>query len=133
MGLTYLDSSVVLDALVNPDPRGDAARIAIGSARDETLVISPLVDLECMVQPLRSGDHARIDAMRQTLLRFRQVAITSRAYRLGAHIRAVHGLKTADALHVAAASLADCSQLWTSDRRLLRALPDFAVDPGYAS
>lgn len=129
MALIYLDSCVVLDALVNPGGRGEHARRAIKSAGGETLVISPLVGLECMVRPLRQGDHGMIATVRRALTRFRSVEVSPRAYELAAHLRAKHGLKSADALHVAAASIEHCTALWTSDIHLLRALPDFAVEP----
>lgn len=129
MGLTYLDSCVVLDALANPGARGESAREAIESADADRLVTSPLVELECLVRPMRRGDNAMVDRTRKTLARFRQIEIPVGAFRLATHLRAIHGMKTADALHVAAASIADCSALWTSDRRLLRALPEFATDP----
>jgi predicted nucleic acid-binding protein len=82
-----------------------------------------------MVRPLRSGDQAWIAAMRTALRRFREVTITDRCYELAAHLRATHGLETADALHAATASLTDCDTIWTSDRRMQVALPGFAIDP----
>lgn len=145
MGLTYLDSCVVIDAVANPGARGEQARRALalsgktsGEGGDETgsetgsetnFVTSPLVELECMVRPLRSGDQQIIQRMRSSLHRFARVAITDRAFELASHIRALHGLSTADALHMATASTAGCAALWTSDQTILRAAPNFAVDP----
>lgn len=130
MGLIYLDSCIIIDATLSTGPNGDSARMAIGRMDDEQrLVTSPLVDLECMVQPLRGGNRGRIDAIRSSLARFAHVNITPRAYELAAHMRAVHGLKTPDAIHTAAASLNGCVAMWTSDKVLLRAMPSFAVNP----
>lgn len=130
MGLIYVDSCIIIDATLSTGPNGDRARMAIESVDSERrLVTSALVDLECMVRPLRGGNRGRIDAVRSFLARFAHVNITPRAYELAAHVRAVHGLKTPDALHTAAASLNGCIALWTSDRELLRAMPSLAVNP----
>ena len=129
MGLTYLDSSVLIDAMVSGGPNGDAARAAIESAGAETLATSPLVDLECLVRPIREGNRSRIDSIRETLSRFTHLKIAPRTFALAAHMRAVHGLKTPDALHLATASLGECDEFWTTDSRLLRAMPGFTVNP----
>ncbi|MBJ7353550.1 MAG: PIN domain-containing protein [Thermoleophilaceae bacterium] len=133
MGLTYIDSCVLLDAVVNPDPRGELARAAIVAQGTDAVCISPLVDLECMVRPLRSGDQNRIAAMHEMLARFRRLEIATRAFQLASHIRAFHGLKTADSLHVATASLGGCDQIWTTDRQLLGTIPGFAVEPSVSN
>ena len=130
MGLTYLDSSVLIDATQVRDRRGAATRDLIeNSAASTQLVTSGLVDLECMVRPLRSRNRAAIEAVSSALSRFRHLEISPRAFELAAHIRAAHGLKTPDALHAATASLGGCDKLWTGDEKLLRALPEFAIDP----
>lgn len=40
---------------------------------------------------------------------------------LATELRARHGLKTPDALHLAAAIACGCNELWTNDGRLTRA------------
>lgn len=130
VGLIYLDSCIIIDATLSTGPNGDRARMAIANIDSERrFVTSALVDLECMIRPLRGGNRGRIDAVRSSLARFAHVNITPRAYELAAHLRAVHGLKTPDALHTAAASLNGCIALWTSDRELLGAMPSLAVNP----
>lgn len=134
VGLIYLDSCIVIDAALSSGDRGKAARRAIDQSNEERrFVTSPLVDLECLVRPLRGGNRGRINAIRSALARFAHVNITPKTYELAAHFRARHGLKTPDALHFATASLNGCTALWTSDARLLRAMPDFAVNPYEAS
>jgi predicted nucleic acid-binding protein len=129
MGLTYIDSCVLIDALVNPERRGDDARAALEGERSGGVCTSALVELECMVRPLRSGDQNWIASMRSALARFRPLEITARCYQLAAHLRALHGLKTADALHVATASLGGCDEMWTSDRQVIVAMSGFAIEP----
>lgn len=134
MGLIYLDSCIVIDATLSAGEHGQAARRAFREAnQNQRFVTSPLVDLECLVRPLRSGNQGRITAIRSALARFAHLNITPKTYELAAHLRALHGLKTPDALHFATASLNGCAALWTSDARLLRAMPDFAVNPYEAS
>lgn len=130
MGLIYLDSSILIDAIGVSSERGERTRTRLAQAGpDSRLVTSPLVDLECMVRPLRHRNGAVASAARSFLSRFRQVEITTRGFDLAAHIRAAHGLGVPDALHIATASLAGCEALWTFDGALLRAAPDFAIDP----
>lgn len=50
--------------------------------------------------------------------------LSSRVCDLATDLRATHGLKTADALHLAAALSANCEELWTNDGRLGRAAGD---------
>ena len=40
---------------------------------------------------------------------------------MATELRARYGLKTPDALHLAAAIASDCEELWTNDQRLVRA------------
>lgn len=127
MTATYLDSCVVINAS-EESALGDRLRARISGAGSARFVVSPLVRLEALVRPLRSGDADLLARRRQILDNCESAPISERCYELATHIRARHGLDTADALHVAAASEADCDELWTSDRRLLSAAPGFAID-----
>lgn len=128
--MKYLDSCIMIDAVMVDAPRADRVRTLIDQAFSESeLVISPLVDLECMVRPLRTGDKMFAEQVKSGLARFRHVTISDRAYELAAHIRAVHGLKSVDALHCSIASITGCEAIWTFDNEILRAVPGFAVNP----
>jgi predicted nucleic acid-binding protein len=50
------------------------------------------------------------------------------AFLHAAELRARHGLKTPDALHLAAAQLTGCRELWTNDARFAAASRGLAVD-----
>lgn len=130
MGVIYLDSCIVIDITSVSDARGEAMRERVESVgNNDELVTSPLVDLECMIRPLRIANQNAIAAMRSVLARFRHLEISARAFDLGGHIRAIHGLEIPDALHYATASLAECDEFWTTDKSLLRIAPDFAMNP----
>lgn len=130
MGMRYLDSCMLIDAMHNPDENGERIRELILEPRNEDrFVISPMVELECMVRPLRTNSAERLKAVRGLIARFRSVEVGSGAFRLAAELRSRHGFKTPDAIHIAAASMSGCDQLWTTDKALLRRWPYFIVNP----
>jgi predicted nucleic acid-binding protein len=86
-------------------------------------VFSDLTRLECRVLPLRQRDHellARYDAFFDLTDSVRAV-IDRAVFDLAAELRAQHGIKTPDALHLAAAVRAGCDDFWTNDNRLAKA------------
>jgi predicted nucleic acid-binding protein len=121
----YLDSCLVIYAVEDTGARGDAVRRLL--ARDEVFAVSPLVRLECLVAPMRRGDLDIEDRYRAVLDMFRQVDLDLAVFERGARLRASTGMKTPDALHVAAAQLHGCDALWTNDDRLTAASRGFAV------
>lgn len=129
MGLTYLDSCVVIHAS-EETTMGASLRSRIQESAGDRFVISPLVRLESLVRPLRTNDRGLLSRRTQILDGCESLEISERSYALATHIRATHGLDTADALHVATAGLADCDQIWTTDKQLVDAAPGFAVDVG---
>lgn len=84
------------------------------------VVVSELCRMECRVRPVRMKD--------ETLLRLYDTffaapdvvtaALGRGAFEKATQLRADHGLKTPDALHLAAAIEAGCDEFWTNDRRL---------------
>lgn len=125
--MIYLDSCLVI-YLVEPDnPYMARIRETIEAQPDIELAVSPLVIMECLVGPLRS----RSEVLRSRYLRFFDqttvLSLDRPAFERAAELRADHGLKTPDALHLAAALTSGCTELWTNDRRLNRAAGDFAV------
>ncbi len=127
MGLIYLDSCILIYALEDASPRGNAVRASLART-EHTLVISPLVMLECLVGPIRSADLALRDRYRGAFERCDLIALGVPEYERAAELRARHGLRTADGLHLAAAQLGGCIQLWTNDARLAAASKGLAVD-----
>lgn len=88
-----------------------------------TLVFTELTRLECRVKPLKTGNtlqlagYERIFAMPS----YRFVPLNKAVFDLATELRAQHGLKTPDALHLAAAISAGCDEFWTNDLRLTQA------------
>lgn len=126
--MIYLDSCSVIYAAEDASKRGDAVRRKLAALADEIVAISPLVVLECLVGPLRDENALLADRYDQLFSRFRMLDAGVTAYRRAAELRARHGMRTPDALHVATAQLGGCRELWTNDGRLTRHSHGFAVD-----
>lgn len=89
----------------------------------DEIALSDLTRLECRIRPLRNQDI-------ELLFRFDRffanpdhfyVQATRAVFDLATDLRVGHGLKTPDALHLAAAIEAGCEEFWTNDRRLEKA------------
>lgn len=130
MGLIYVDSCVLIDAIADVGSRGERARsLLLHGEPDDRLVISPMVEFECMIRPLRSGDPSQTAIVQTAMSRFRKLAVTERTFQLAARLRATAGFQTPDAIHIATAGLAGCDQFWTTDKKLLGRWPHFVVNP----
>lgn len=119
----YWDTCVLIYRLQAIEPWRSRIAGALALEREPRLVVTELSRLECRVKPLREGDAsalARFDRF------FASPALTiiplgRPVFNLATELRAQHRVKTPDALHLAAAITAGCSQFWTNDRRLERA------------
>jgi len=96
MDLVFVDSCVLIYAMEEDPQFGQAARQALSTAwaNRQTVAISPLVQLECLVH---------------------------HTFALATELRAKHKLKTPDALHLATALQHQCVALISNDKRLERA------------
>lgn len=130
--MIYLDSCIVIYAIEDEGARGVAVRQRLADAGDTVVAISPLVMLECLVGPLRDDNLRLHDHYLRAFKQFRQLPLDAEHYLRAAELRARYGLRTPDALHLAAAQLHGCDQLWTNDNRLSRAAQGLAVVVGGA-
>ncbi|MGZ8933258.1 MAG: type II toxin-antitoxin system VapC family toxin [Methylobacter sp.] len=114
----YLDSCLVI-YFVEEHPRfGPAISQAIDANANMRFCISPLVELECLVMPMRQGNQALIDRYEMFFQDYVCLEINADIYREAAALRARHGLKTPDALHLSTAQSHGCTGFWTNDERL---------------
>lgn len=125
--MIYLDSCILIYAIEDRTDRGDVVRRRL-DATEDVLAASPLVLHECLVGPLRAQDMELRDRYRSVLERLRTIDLTTQVFVRAAELRAGYNLKTPDALHLAAAQLAGCTQLWTNDTRLANVSRGLAVD-----
>jgi predicted nucleic acid-binding protein len=125
--LTYLDSSIIIHA-TDQSEDGRRVRELLAAKTDGEFLISPLVRMESLVRPVRANDSEQISEREELLDQFIEAPIDRRAFEVATHMRARHLLSTADAIHVATASLSECAAVWTADKRLVRSIPNFAID-----
>jgi predicted nucleic acid-binding protein len=85
------------------------------------LATSALTLLEVLIVPYRAGNRVLADRYEALLTRsrgIRLVDVTREQLRAAAHLRAVTGVKTPDALQLVAALTVGCATFLTNDRRL---------------
>jgi uncharacterized protein len=123
----YLDSCILIYALEDSGPRGDAVRRLLRET-DETVASSPLALQECLVLPMRERNAEMRDRYLALFDHLESIALDTAVFVRAAELRADFAIKTPDALHLAAAQTAGCTELWTNDKRLLAASRGLAVD-----
>ncbi|WP_309616654.1 type II toxin-antitoxin system VapC family toxin [Salinibacterium sp.] len=128
LGVIYLDSCIVIYAVEDEGPRGAMIRQRLADSGSTEVAISHLVTMECLVGPMRNDNLALHDHYLRALARFTMLELGQDQFRRGAQLRAAHGLRSPDALHLAAAQLSGCDEVWTNDARLTAAARGLAVD-----
>jgi predicted nucleic acid-binding protein len=120
MGLVYVDSCVLIYAMEQDPLFGEAARNCLASqlAQNLQLAISPMVQLECLVHPLARQQGELIIRYQAWLQTFQWLSINDTTFARATELRASHGLKTPDALHLATALQHGCVALISNDKRL---------------
>ena len=130
MGVIYLDSCLLVYAVEDDPVFGPSTKLRLAQAadtEDAVLAISPLVRLECLVGPMKSGDRALRLRYERALSLLRLLDMPPAVYDGAAELRTRYGLRTPDALHLACAQHHGCRALWTNDDRLARASHGLAV------
>lgn len=125
--MIYLDSRILIYAIEDEGPRGAAVRNALREV-EVAVASSPLALQECLVGPLRGRNPELRDRYLAMFERIEEVTLNAAIFVRAAELRADFGLKTPDALHLAAAQIAGCTELWTNDKRLAAASHGLAVD-----
>jgi predicted nucleic acid-binding protein len=115
--IVYLDTNIVIYAVEQGPIFGPKARsrLATAQAAGDTLMISDLTRMECLVGPLRSGDAGGEGDFRTFFGVTNVVAITAAVCDRAARIRATHNFKPMDALQFAAVVEHGASIFLTAD------------------
>ena len=129
--IAYLDANVVI-YLVERHPVWEpkvVSRLARLRAAGDSIAISDLARLECLVDPLATGNSAVVGDFHAF---FRDPAVqvfplSAAVCERGAAIRAAHRFKPLDSLHLAAAAEHGCGLFLTNDASLAR-FPDVRVE-----
>jgi predicted nucleic acid-binding protein len=98
------------------------------SSKRGMICYSPLVMLESLVLPIRNQREDLIGKFHAFFAANRRLSMPDEVFQLAAGLRARHGLKTPDALHLAAARYHGCTEFWTNDDRLNGAAGSMAVN-----
>ncbi len=121
MGLIYLDACLVIYAIEEHPVWAGDVRTALSNEPDARFAVSPLIKMECLVKPLKSGDIAMQRRYEAGMNELVQLPMSETVFLQAAMLRARFGLKTPDALHLACAQHHGCTALWTNDDRLAQA------------
>lgn len=118
----YLDSCIVIYLIQAPPEIRDAVRgeLRPSEGQPPLAYVSALTRLECRVRPLRENAPELLTAYDRFFgsRDLRRCRLTGAVYDRATELRAEHGVKTPDALHLAAALDSGCDEFWTNDRRL---------------
>ncbi len=129
--MVSLDASPVIYHVEQPPTWGPkaSARIAAMVAAGELLAVTELVRMECLVGPLKKRDAHLLDDFRTffNLPDVRVLPITAAVGDRAAMIRATHGFKPLDSLHLGAAVEHGCTRFLTNDSGL-KLFPDIPVE-----
>jgi predicted nucleic acid-binding protein len=118
-----IDTAIVIYLMERNDRYIDAVRPLFEAAdRGEVrLVTSAITLLEVLVVPYRAGETLLAARYEQLLSRsggLTLVDLSRPILRTAAHLRAMHGVRTPDAIQLAAGLTERCGCLLTNDRRL---------------
>ena len=118
----YLDSCIPIYFYDHTGPFQVRAanRLTALVAASDRIAVSDLVRLECRVKPLMNRDAAKLAVYDAFFARpdVGIVPIATAAFDRATSIRAAHGFKLGDSLHLAAAVEARCDRFLTNDARL---------------
>ena len=87
---------------------------------DARLCLTDLTWMECRVGPMRAGNASLLARYDEFFARSEIIwaPLTREVFARASQLRAAHRIKTPDALHLAAALVDGCTELWTHDDRL---------------
>lgn len=118
--IVYLDTNIVIYTVEHNPDFGPKARTRLATARaaGDTLMISDLTRMECLVGPLKSGDAAMGSDFSTFFGVTKVAAITAAVCDRAARIRAAHNFKPMDALQLAVSVEHGAGIFLTADARL---------------
>jgi predicted nucleic acid-binding protein len=129
--IVSLDANIVIYLVeANPVwmPRAVARIAALRAAGDE-IAVSDVARLECLVHPFQTGSAAELASYTAFFASpaVRMLPVTVAVWERAARIRATHGLRALDALHLATAAEHLCGLFLSNDAQLAR-FPDLPVE-----
>jgi uncharacterized protein len=116
--LIYLDRCLVIYLNEGPIIWKDATRALMVDHSSSRFVISALVKAECLVKPMKTADIAAEQSFYDQFSDLAVLPMPDAVFIDAARLRAKHGIKLPDGLHIACAQHHGCAQFWTNDDRL---------------
>jgi len=118
--MVYLDACIVIYWVEEKPSQIESLRQAFAALGDEDIAYSPLVQLECLIYPYRTGNKELLARYQQFFAHGICLPLSENVFDKAAQLRAHYpNLKTPDALHLACTQYHQCSSLWTNDDRLI--------------
>ena len=124
----YVDACLFIYWVERTGPVAEAAVRWLQYQAGAAMCVSPLVRLEVLVKPMRDGNQAVVRSYEALLAKQEWLSMNDDIFTRALGLRAKHGLKTPDALHLATALHHGCTEFWTNDDRLKDAAGSLAVN-----
>ena len=124
----FLDACVVIYSVESASKQGShVAKLIASHLKTADFYLTELVRLECRVLPLRANDTVLLAEYQNFFAKTTITGLSTQIFEHATELRAKHGLKTADALHLAAALALGCDEFWTNDGRFAKAAANIKV------
>jgi predicted nucleic acid-binding protein len=118
MRRAYVDSCLVIYWVEQATQQAGPALRWLERNADATLCVSPLVQLETLVKPMRDQHSDLVTAYKNILAAQQWLPIDDTIFARALDLRVRFALKTPDSLHLAIAQHHGCDEFWTNDGRL---------------
>jgi len=118
MTCLFLDACIVIDLVEAKPEQQDKLKTLIAGKQ---VFGSELVRMESRLQAIRDHREDILSVYDDYFERCEMVPFDRPLFDLASRLRIDHRLKTPDALHLAAAIIAECEQFWTNDDHLAKA------------
>lgn len=128
MRRAYLDTCCTIYLIEDVPGFSETMRAHLANNTEVVLCVSPLVRLEALSKPLADKNQALVQDYEDFLAEPQWLAMNDSDFECATRLRAMHRLKTPDALHLATALRHSCAEFWTNDDRLNKAAASIAVN-----